>query len=473
VNATGAASGAARPTALLLVSLIVGQLLNLVALSLLSAHLGLTGFGRFGICMLDFTVFASFANFALAAPSIPMVMKGRFRDRHYATAMGARLWTSAVSLILYLAFECVFREREMLWAALALAPALLLNPSQWEWWFSSRQSWRDLLIHRTLGGAATLGMVMIGFRLGVRADLRVPFAAAAFSAGFVAATLYLVIRTFSVAGGHASDPASPSAASKAIGASDPSDPDSASTGPRARLPRPFPVDARMWWLWRKSLPIALTTTFEFLFLPLGFYAFKQFAEPGPLLGAYGSAYRIVLAAAMSAASLFTVLLPRFVGKPDLGRELRLLFDRMAVALPLPMLAVPFLARPLLILFFPRTDWDADTLGYAAWALSTMSLSTYLHLLRVPPLTQAMARGESWTYCRRFFIAGAINLASVSAGVLSGSLRNLPLLTLASDVVFTAWWLSTLYPNGGTARWGRLAALAAWAAGYLAWVRYWV
>jgi O-antigen/teichoic acid export membrane protein len=228
----------------------------------------------------------------------------------------------------------------------------------------------------------------------------------------------------------------------------------------------------MRWLWRKSLPIALTTIFEFLFLPLGFYAFKAFAEPGPLLGAYGSAYRIVLAAAIFASSLFTVLLPRFIGRPDLGAQLRRLFDRMALALLPPMLAAPFLARPLLALFFPGTDWDAESLGYAAWALSVMGLSTYLHLLRVPPITQAMARGESWTYCLRFFIAGGANLAAVSAGVLSGSLRSLPFLTLAADVVFTSWWLTTLYPQGGAARWGRLAGLLAWAGGYLAWANHW-
>jgi O-antigen/teichoic acid export membrane protein len=435
---------AARPAALVLISLVAGQLLNLAALSLLSAHLGLAGFGRFGICMLDFSVFAALANFALAAASIPMVVKGRFRERHYATAMGARLWTSGAALILYLGFEAMFRERDMLWTAVALAPALLLNPSQWDWWFSGRQSWRELLVHRVLGGACTLGLVLAAPLLAPSPRLQLVFAAAAFSGGFLASSLYLAARTFSAPGGAA-----------------------------ALLPRPFPVDARMRWLWRKSLPIALTTTFEFLFLPLGFYAFKEFAEPGPLLGAYGSAYRIVLAAAMASSSLFTVLFPRFVGERDLGAQLRRLFDRMALIMPLPLLAAPFLARPVLVLCFPRTDWDADSLGYAAWALSTMALSTYLHLLRVPPLTQAMARGESWAYCRRFFVAGAANVAAIAAAVLTGHLRDLPVLALAADLVFTSWWLATLYPQGGAARWGRLAALAAWSAAYLWWVRYWV
>ena len=155
----------ARPTALVFASLILGQLFNLAALSLLSAHLGLAAFGRFGICMLDFTVFASVANFALAAPSMPMVIRGRFRHRLFATAMGARLWTSGIAMILYLAFEAVFREREMFWAAVALAPALFVNPSQWDWWFAARQSWRPLLFHRILGGLVTLGVVLAAIRL--------------------------------------------------------------------------------------------------------------------------------------------------------------------------------------------------------------------------------------------------------------------------------------------------------------------
>lgn len=447
---------AARPTALVFTSLVLGQLFNLAALSLLSAHLGLAAFGRFGICMLDFTVFASVANFALASPSIPMVIQGRFRHRLFATAMGARLWTSGIAMILYLAFEAVFREREMFLAAAVLAPALFLNASQWEWWFAARQSWRPLLTHRILGGLATLGVVLAAIRLaphaaawaGSAASPQAPehislvYAAAAYSAGFVAAALYLVFQAYA-------------------------------DGSRlSRLPRPWPVDARMRRLWRMSLPIALTTSCEFLFITLGFYAFKAFAGISPMLGAYGSAYRIILAASMLASSLYTVLLPRFAGKADLEGGLRLVFDRMALALAPLMLAVPFLARPLLKLFFPGTAWDAETLGYAAWALSTMGLATYLHLLRMPPLTQALSQGRSWAYCRRFFLAGAVNLVAVAAAVLSGSLRLLPMAALGADLVFTAGWLAVLYPQGGMARWGRLAALAAWATGYLAWVRYW-
>lgn len=453
---------AARPTALVFASLILGQLFNLAALSLLSAHLGLAAFGRFGICMLDFTVFASVANFALAAPSMPMVIQGRFRDRLFATAMGARLWTSGIAMILYLAFEAVIREREMFWAAAALAPALFLNPSQWDWWFAARQSWRELLVHRILGGLVTLGVTLAAIRLAPHAaawtgsaapseaaePVRLVYAAAAYSAGFAAAALYLVFRVYAAASG-----VSPA-------------PDG------SRLPRPWPVDARMRWLWRKSLPISLTTICEFLFIPLGFYAFKAFAGISPMLGAYGSAYRIILAASMLASSLYTVLLPRFAGKADLEGGLRLVFDRMALAMVPLMLAVPFLARPLLKLFFPGTAWDRETLGYAAWALSTMGLATYLHLLRMPPLTRALSQGRTWSYCRRFFLAGAVNLAAVAAAVLSGSLRLLPLAALGADLVFTAGWLAVLYPQGGTARWGRLAALAAWAAGYLAWVRCW-
>lgn len=453
---------AARPTALVFASHILGQLFNLAALSLLSAHLGLAAFGRFGICMLDFTVFASVANFALAAPSMPMVIQGRFRPGLFATAMGARMWTSGVAMILYLAFEAVFREREMFWAALALAPALFLNPSQWDWWFAARQSWRPLLFHRILGGMVTLGVVLAAIRMAPHAaawagsaalpqapeQVRLVYAAAAYSAGFAAAALYLVFRVYAGTSG------SPRISLHRL------------------LPRPWPVDSRMRWLWRKSLPISLTTICEFLFIPLGFYAFKAFAGISPMLGAYGSAYRIILAASMLAASLYTVLLPRFAGRADLESGLRLVFDRMALALAPLMLAVPFLARPLLRLFFPGTAWDAETLGYAAWALSTMGLATYLHLLRMPPLTQALAQGRSWTYCRRFFLAGGVNLAAVAATALSGSLRLLPMAALAADLVFTAVWLATLYPQGGAARWGRLAALAAWAAGYLAWVRFW-
>lgn len=454
--------GAARPAALVFLSLAIGQLLNLTALSALSAHLGLADFGRFGVCMLDFGFFAAAANFALASPSMPMFIQGRFRDRLFAIAMGARLWTAGIAMAGYFAFEAAFRERQMLWAAAALAPALILNPSQWEWWFAARQSWRQLLVHRILGGAVTAGVVLWAIhasRIGLSPDPSHPqsnlhagliCAAAAYSSGFVSAALYLVLGIYG---------------RKSAGAS----------AARARLPRPWPIDRRMRWLWAKSLPISLTTTCEFLFVPLGFYAFRTFAGTGPLLGAYGSAYRIILAASMLVSSLYVVLLPRFSGPGgrDHSEGLRRVFDRMALALVPIMLSVPFLARPLLLLFFPGTAWDPESLRFAVLSLSSMGLATYLHLLRMPPLTHALSQGKSWLYCRRFFAAGGANLAAVAAGVLSGSLRHLPMWALAADIVFTGWWLSGLHPGGGAARWGRLAALAAWAAGYLAWVGFWV
>jgi hypothetical protein len=462
-DSASAVSGTARPTALVFLSLAIGQLLNLTALSALSAHLGLADFGRFGICMLDFGFFAAAANFALAAPSMPMLIQGRFHDRLFATAMGARLWTAGIAMIAYLAFEAAFREREMLWAAVVLAPALILNPSQWEWWFAARQSWRQLLVHRVLGGAVTAGAVLWAMHapwirssldpLHPQSSLHAGLicAAAAYSSGFVSAALYLISGIYRGR--------SPTGVSTA----------------RSRLPRPWPIDARMRRLWAKSLPISLTTICEFLFVPIGFYAFKAFAGTGPLLGAYGSAYRIILAASMLASSLYVVLLPRFSepGSQDHSEGLRRVFDRMALAMVPILLSVPFLARPLLLLFFPGTAWDPESLRFAALALSAMGLATYLHLLRMPPLTHALSQGQSWLYCRRFFVAGGANVAMVGAGVLAGSLRYLPMWALAADLVFTGWWLAGLHPAGGAARWGRLAALAAWAAGYLAWAGFWV
>jgi hypothetical protein len=330
----------------------------------------------------------------------------------------------------------------MAWTAAVLVPALILNPAQLEWWFAAKQSWRDLLLYRLLGGGVTLGAVLLGMgRIPGLPAGGLPAAAAAYSAGFAAAALYLMARA-----GHAGG---------------------------ARLPRMFPVTARMRYLWRQSFPIALTVVCDFLFVALGYYAFTAAGESGPLLGAYACAYRVILAASMFSSSLFTVLLPRFAGHSDLANALRRVFDRMALSLAALLPAVPFLARPLLRLFFPKAGWDAASLDYAAWALSTMGLATYLHLLRMPPLTKALSEGSVWLYCRRFFLAGAANVVVVAAGVFSGFARGLPLLALTADIIFTAWWLSDLYPQGGKARWGRLGALLSGSLAYLAWVGYWV
>ncbi|MDB5103772.1 MAG: hypothetical protein JWP91_1461 [Fibrobacteres bacterium] len=434
----------ARPTALVFTSLAAGQILNFAALSLFSAWLGLETFGRYGICLLDFTVFSNLANFALPAASVALAVRGGFKDGAFSLAMGTRWWTSLAALALYLLFEVTFRERDMAVTALALAPAVLFNPAQLEWWFVARRSWRDLIVHRCLGGAVTLLMALAL----VRRWPVLPAAAAAYSAGAMAAATYLILRA--TAGGKG-----------------------------LRLPWPRPGVPRMRWLWWKSLPLALTGACDFLFLPLGFYAFRVAAGEGPLLGAYGAAYRVVFAASLFASSLFMVLLPRFSarttvqGRTDLDASLRGAFDGMALTLALPMLAIPFLARPLLSLLFPRAGWDAASLGYAAWALSTMALSNYLHLLRMPPLTKALATGSSWTYCGRFFLAGAVNAAAVGTAVLLGQWRWLPVWALAADLVFTGWWLATLHVAARPGMWGRLAALAAWSAFYLAWVRYWV
>jgi O-antigen/teichoic acid export membrane protein len=449
----GFAAASVRPTALVFTALAAGQILNFAALSLFSAWLGLEDFGKYGICLLDFTIFCNLANFALPAASVSMAVRGRFRDGVFSLAMGTRWWTSLAAVALYLLFEAAFRDGDMFVTALALAPAVLLNPIQVEWWFTARQSWRDLIIHRLLGGSVTLLAALVL----VRRWPGLASAAAAYSAGAVAATVYLLVRA--------------SAAGKGL-----------------RLPWPRPGVPRMRWLWWKSLPLALTGTVDFLWLPLGYYAFRVAEGEGPLLGAYGASYRIIVAASLFASSLFMVLLPRFSARSAgsasngggsapgeagaMNASLRLTFDRMALLLAIPMLAVPFLARPLLTSLFPKTGWDAATLGYAAWALSAMALSTYLHLLRMPPLTRSLAAGASWAYCRRFFLAGLVNAAAVGIGVWSGATLWLPAWALAADLVFTGGWLATLHPGPGAGKWLRLAGLAAWSVFYLAWARHW-
>jgi hypothetical protein len=123
------------------------------------------------------------------------------------------------------------------------------------------------------------------------------------------------------------------------------------------------------------------------------------------------------------------------------------------------------------LLFPRAGWDATSLGYAAWVLAVMGLSTYLHLLRMAPLTQALATGRAWSYCARFFAAGAINLASVAVGAWLGPAEALPRWALGADLAFTGGWMLWLF-RGSPGRWTRLGALLAGAAAYLAWVWRW-
>ncbi|MEO6094741.1 MAG: oligosaccharide flippase family protein [Fibrobacteria bacterium] len=442
-ESTRGAVALARPTALVFASLAAGQALNFLSLSLFSAWLGLETFGKYAICLLDFTVFCNLANFALPAASIALAVRSRFRDRAFSLAMGARLWTSLAALFLYLLFEAFFRDRDMALTALGLAPAILFNPAQLEWWFVARQSWRDLILHRCLGGAVTLGAAF----LLVRRWPVMPSAAAAYSAGALAATVYLLART-------------------------------ARGGRGLRLPWPLPRSRRMRWLWWSSLPLAISGACDFLFVPLGFYAFRWANGEGPLLGAYGAAYRVILAASLFASSLFLVWLPRFSrrladgGQSDLDNSLRRVLDGMALWLMVPMLAVPFLAGPLLSLLFPKAGWDSGSLAYATWALSAMALSTYLHLLRMPPLTRALAAGASWTYCRRFFLAGSVNAAVVGAGIWLGKAAWLPAWTLAADMFFTGWWIVSLHTGNTKGASIRLAALAAWSSFYLAWIGYW-
>ena len=391
------------------------------------------------MCLLDFTVFSNLANFALPGPSVRLVVRAGFADRAFALAMGTRWWTSLSAVILYLAFELAVRDHSMAVTALALAPAVMLNPAQLEWWSIARQRWNDLIIHRLLGGAVTFGLAM----LLVRRWPTLPAAAGSFAAGAGVSFAFLLARA---SGG----------------------------GKGLRLPWPRPTARRMRWLWATSLPIAITGFADFLFLPLGYYAYRELRGEGAMMGAYGAAYRVIVAASLFASALFLVLLPRFSARDsDPAQSLRRAFDGMAVALAVPLLCAPFLARPLLSLLFPRAGWTPDTLGYAAWALSVMGLATYLHLLRMPPLTQALAAGKSWTYCRRFLLAGAVNAAAVAAGAYFGRPEALPVWALAADVVFTSWWLAALHTGRPAALWTRLPVLFAGCAVYLAWAWYWV
>ncbi len=429
----------ARPTAWVFASLATGQVLNFAALSVFTACLGLERFGQYAVCLLDFTIFSNLANFALPGPSVTLAVRARFSDRAFALAMGTRWWTSLAAVILYLAFENGFRTRSMAVTGLALAPAVMFNAAQLEWWSVARQRWSDLIAHRLLGGAATFLLAWFW----VRRSPSLPAAACAFSAGAAVSFGFLLARA-------------------------------SEGGKGTRLPWPGPTSRRMAWLWARALPIAITGFSDFLFLPLGYYVYRELRGENAMMGAYGAAYRVIVAASLFASSIFLVLLPRFAARVgDPGQSLRRAFDGMAVALALPLACAPFLAKHLLMLLFPRAGWDAATLGYAAWALAVMGLSTYLHLLRMPPLTQALATGRSWTYCGRFLIAGAANAGAVAAGTYLGSPESLPMWALGADVVFTGWWLASLYAGRPGALWPRMLGLLAGCAAYLAWVRFWM
>lgn len=427
----------ARPTALLFSSLAVGQVLNLISISVCSAALGLEGFGRYGVCLLDFTLFSNIANLASPVTGISLAVRTRFSDRAFALIAGARGWATLAAAAVYLAFEAIFRDRVMFLTALALTPALLCNATHLEWWSVARGKWWDLVVHRILGGGATLALTWFL----VRRHPTLIAAAGAFAGGAAAAFAYLLFRA-------------------AIG------------GRGLRWPWPGPFGARVRALWQRSLPLTLAYSLEFLFLPLGFYAFRAVSGDSPFLGAYGAAYRVILGISQFAASLLMVLLPRLAARPDSALpSLRRAFDGMALACAVPLAAAPFLARPLLLMLFRHAGWNADTLGYGAWALSVMGLSTYLHLLRMPPITQAMAAGRTWEYCRRLMAAGAVNAAAVAVGSRLGPPAYLPAWALGADLVFTGGWMLSLF-GPGRGRWLRLGALLAGAAAYLAWAGRW-
>jgi O-antigen/teichoic acid export membrane protein len=427
----------ARPTALLFASLLAGQVLNLISISICSAALGLEGFGRYGVCLLDFTVFSNIANLASPVAAIALAVRTRFADRAFSLIAGARAWSTLAAAAVYLAFEAAFRDRGMFLTALALAPALLFNATQLEWWSVARGKWLDLVAHRLLGGAATLALTWFW----VRTHPTLMAAAGAFAGGAAAAFAYLLFR----------------AASGGRGLPWPW------AGPRSRRARA---------LWRRSLPLTLAYSLEFLFLPLGFYAFRAASGDSPYLGAYGAAYRVILGVSQFAAALLMVLLPRLAARPEAAsHSLRRAFDGMALAFALPLAAAPFLSRPLLLILFRHAGWDEATLRYAAWALSVMGLSTYLHLLRMPPISQAMAAGRTWDYCGRLAWAGAVNAAAVVIGLKLGGPAHLPAWSLAGDFAFTAAWMGPLF-GPGRGRWLRAAGLLAGAAAYLAWAARW-
>lgn len=427
----------ARPTALLFSSLAVGQVLNLISISVCSAALGLEGFGRYGVCLLDFTLFSNVSNLASPVIAIALAVRAGFADRAFSLIAGARGWASLAAVALYLAFEAAFRDRGMLLTALALTPALLCNATQLEWWSVARGKWMDLVVHRLSGGAVTLALTWFL----VRSHPTLVAAAGAFAGGAAVAFAYLLIRA-------------------------------ASGGRGLRWPWPGPGSFRVRALWQRSLPLTLAYSLEFLFLPLGFYAFRAADGDTPFLGAYGAAYRVTLGISQFAASLLMVLLPRLAARTDSALpSLRRAFDGMALACAAPLAAAPFLARPLLLILFRHAGWNEATLGYAAWVLSVMGLSIYLHLLRMPPITQAMAEGRTWEYCRRLVAAGAVNALAVAAGSRLGPPAYLPVWALGADLVFTGGWMFSLF-GPGRGRWLRLGALLAGAAAYLAWAGRW-
>jgi O-antigen/teichoic acid export membrane protein len=426
-----------RSAALVFASLAIGQILAFVSLSLVSAYLGLDQFGRFGLCMVDFAVAANIGNFALPAASIPFVIRGGMGSRTFSVVMHARLWTTLLALAGYLLFESAVRsDPELLKAHFALAAAVAFNPSQLEWWSQARRAYAGMFAGRVIGGLATLALVLTW----VRAEPGLASAGGAYAAGMAAAFLCLAW---------------------------------SARGTRLQWVRPGAKG--MAGLWRGSWMLALTSLFDLLFVPLGYYAFRFFEGTGPFLGAYGTAYRISSAAALFASTLYIVLLPRFsrpaadsAGSLADDRSLGRLFDKMLATLAAALVLAPPLARPALRLLFPATDWSPETLAFGSWTLSCMAASTCLHLLRMPPLTKALADGKQVLFSAMFFLSGAANLLSVAAGGHLAGARWIPVFALAADFAFTGFWCVHVRRHDPRAALLRLMALGLGLSAYLAW-----
>lgn len=426
-----------QSSALVFASLAIGQILSFVSLSLVSAYLGLDRFGRFGLIMVDFAVAANIANFALPAASIPFAIRGGMGSRAFSVAMQARIWTTVLAVAGYLLFESAVRsDPEVLRAHLALAAAVAFNPSQLEWWSQARRAYGGMFAGRVIGGLVTLLLVLTW----VRAQPGLASAGGAYAAGMAAGFLCLA---WSARG--------------------------------TRLEWVRPGAEGMAGLWRGSWMVALTGLCEILFVPLGYYAFRFIDGTGPFLGAYGTAYRIGSAAALFASTLYIVMLPRFsrpaadaAGSLADDRGLGRLFDRMFAILAAAFFLVPPLAKPALSLLFPATDWTPETLDFAAWTLSCIGASTCLHLLRMPPLTKALADGKQALFTAMFFLSGAANLLAVAAGGHLAGARWIPVFALAADFAFTGFWCAHVRRRDAGAAALRLAALALWLAAYLAW-----
>lgn len=398
--------------AILSVIMLTSQIVNFFIVNLVANKLGLEDFGRLSILLQDFNWFLFIRDFGMTQILISWYHLHSSSKDSQSQALFSTCTMNVMTAFLFMAYIFIIRNdhpnQEALWWTL---PAVIFNPSVFDWLLMAHKQWWRLFIIR-------FSQVSI-YSLGALWFLNSPEPTQIIDLTQLLGISYTV--------------------SFVLGF--------------------ILTKVRLTWLidlsqhikifkeiLTQSTPIAIGGLVAFLYYPLGFFLVDWFHPGDAIVGVYNTSHRLIHIASMLMVNFLTSDLIFNHSSQVRGiswKEMTI----QAVVLWSPLFLISFFfGEELLTVLFFGVEWNSHDLAWAKSNLIFLSLGILFQGLRNPMLSYLINKQQT-TVILKFQITGALTNLIVALSIYNKfGVEYIALCVLSADLVFNLFLTIHFFRN---------------------------